>query len=103
LEPYTFFATCGVVATLYRLRNLYRTLREAMLELGSFHDFRWEMPRDENGHILVVPGIVEAHRMMSEGLEKTTGTERIAGKGGYTPPRAQSRLEAIMDSIARDG
>jgi hypothetical protein len=91
LEPYSFFTTCGLVALLFRLRGLYSQLREAMAELGTLHEFRWQMPRDANGHILVVPGAVEAFRMVSEGLEKTTGTERLDGIWGYerrpTPER----------------
>jgi hypothetical protein len=91
LEPYSFFSTCGLLAVWFRLRGLYGLLREAMIELGSLHEFRWEMPRDETGHILVVPGVVEARRMISEGLEKTTGTERLDGVWGYerrpTPDR----------------
>ncbi len=83
LEPYTFFATSGLLAMWFRLRSLYRLLREAMIELGSLHEFRWHMPRDARGHILVVPGVVEAFRMVSEGLEKTTGTERLDGIWGY--------------------
>ncbi|HEV7902421.1 MAG TPA: hypothetical protein VGO96_01165, partial [Pyrinomonadaceae bacterium] len=91
LEPYSFFSTCGLVALLYRLRGLYNQISEAMAELGTIHEFRWQMPRDANGHILLVPGAVEAFRMISEGLEKSTGTEHIDGIWGYerrpTPER----------------
>jgi hypothetical protein len=83
IEPYSFFSTCGLLAVSTRLRVLYGLLRESMIELGSLHEFRWHMPRDEAGHIIVVPGIVEALRMVSEGLEKTTGTERLDGIWGY--------------------
>ncbi len=83
IEPYAFFSTCGLMAVLFRLRALYGLLREAMIELGSLHEFRWQMPRDPGGHIVVVPGVVEALRMVSEGLEKTTGTERLDGIWGY--------------------
>jgi hypothetical protein len=83
LEPYSFFSTCGLLAVWFRLRALYGFLREAMLELGTLHEFRWTMPRDASGHIVLVPGIVEALRMVSEGLEKTTGTERLDGMWGY--------------------
>ncbi|HJP66820.1 MAG TPA: hypothetical protein VKA30_11020, partial [Actinomycetota bacterium] len=83
LEPYSFFATCGLVAVCYRLRALYGLLRESMIELGTLQEWRWHMPRDASGHILVVPGVVEALRMVSEGLEKTTGTERLSGMWGY--------------------
>jgi hypothetical protein len=83
LEPYGFFSTCGLLAVLYRLRALYGLLREAMIELGTLHEFRWHTPRDATGHMIVVPGVVEALRMVAEGLEKTTGTERLDGIWGY--------------------
>lgn len=83
LEPYSFFTTCGLVALMFRLRGLNNLLQEAMEELGTLHEFRWQMPRDVNGHILLIPGAVEAFRMVSEGFEKTTGTERLDGIWGY--------------------
>jgi hypothetical protein len=95
LEPYSFFATSGLRAVLFRLRALHALLREAMLELGSLQDFRWSMPRDGAGHILLVPGVVEALRMVSEGLEKTTGTERLDGVWGYERRPVPDRLQAI--------
>jgi hypothetical protein len=85
LEPYSFFATCGLLAVWFRLRGLYRLLRESMIELGSLQEYRWLMRRDAAGHILVVPGVVEALRLVSEGLEKTTGTEFLDGIWGYEP------------------
>lgn len=83
LEPYSFFSTCGLVAVLYRLRALYGLLRESMLELGTLQEWRWSMPRDAGGHMIVLPGAVEALRMASEGLEKSTGAERLDGIWGY--------------------
>jgi hypothetical protein len=83
IEPYGFFATCGLVAVLFRLRALYRVLQESMTETGTLQTFRWQMPRDAAGRLILVPGIVEALRMVSEGLEKTTGTERLDGMWGY--------------------
>jgi hypothetical protein len=95
IEPYGFFSTCGLLAVLFRLRALYGFLREAMIELGTLHEFRWHMPRDAGGHIIVVPGIVEALRMVSEGLEKTTGTERLDGVWGYERRPVPDRRDAI--------
>jgi hypothetical protein len=83
LPPYSFFSTCGLLAVLFRLRCLYSVLKEAVLQLGTLQEFRWQMPRDANGHLLVLPGAVEAMRMVSEGVEKTTGTERLDGLWGY--------------------
>jgi hypothetical protein len=95
LEPYSFFSTSGLLAVLLRLRALYGSLREAMIELGSLHEWRWQMPRDAGGHILVVPGIVESFRMLSEGLEKTTGTERLSGIWGYERREVPDRRDDI--------
>jgi hypothetical protein len=95
LEPYSFFSTCGLLAVWFRLRGLYAFLRESMIELGTLHEFRWTMPRDPSGHLLVVPGVVEAFRMVSEGLEKTTGTERLDGFWGYERREAPDRRGQI--------
>jgi hypothetical protein len=98
LEPYSFFSTAGLVAVWYRLRALYGQLIQSMIELGSLHEFRWHMPRDAAGHIRVVPGVVEAMRMVAEGLEKTTGTERLDGVWGYerrTPPDRRATIPGL--------
>jgi hypothetical protein len=95
LEPYSFFTTCGLVALLVRLRGLYGQLRGAMAELGTLHEYRWQMPRDVNGHILLVPGAAEAFRMVAEGLEKTTGTERLDGIWGYERQPPPERWDLI--------
>ena len=95
LDPYSFFSTCGLLAVWFRLRALYGFLRESMIELGTLHEFRWTMPRDASGHVLVVPGVVEAFRMVSEGLEKTTGTERLDGFWGYERREAPDRRGRI--------
>ena len=98
VEPYTSFTTSGLVALLYRLHSLYNILREAMAELGTLQEFIWQMPRDSNGHILLVPGVVEAFRMVSEGLEKTTGTERLDGIWQYErrmPPERWNSISGV--------
>jgi hypothetical protein len=95
IEPYSFFTTSGLIALTLRLRALHGLLQEAMAELGTLHEFRWQMPRDANGHILLVPGVVEAFRMFSEGLEKTTGTERMDGIWGYERRPPPDRLKDI--------
>lgn len=83
IEPYSFFATCGLLAVFHRLRALYGMLRESLIELGSLQEWRWHVPRDAAGHMLLMPGVVEALRMVGEGLEKTTGIERLDGVWGY--------------------
>lgn len=106
IEPYNFFTTSGLLALLFRLRALHASLKEAMAELGTLHEFRWQMPRDAHGHILLVPGAVEAFRMFSEGLEKTTGTERLDGFWGYerrpVPERSKEIPGVHIKSINRD-
>ena len=86
LQPFGFFATCGLVALHYRLRCIgdYLQAAHTQIELGTYHDSAWAMPRDHREHTLVVPGVVEAFRMVSEGLEKATGTEVLAGRWGYS-------------------
>jgi len=102
IEPYSFFTTSGLIALMLRLRALHGLLQEAMAELGTLHEFRWQMPRDASGHILLVPGVVEAFRMFSEGLEKTTGTERMDGIWGYERRRPPDRLKAIPGIAPED-
>jgi hypothetical protein len=102
IEPYSFFTTSGLIALALRLKALHGLLQEAMAELGTLHEFRWQMPRDANGHIILVPGAVEAFRMFSEGLEKTTGTERLDGIWGYERRPPPDRLKDIP-GVAPEG
>jgi hypothetical protein len=98
IEPYAFFSTAGLLAVWFRLRALYDLLMEAMIELGSLHEFRWQMPRDTAGHLIVMPGVVEAMRMVAEGLEKSTGTERLDGVWGYErrlPPDRRGNIPGL--------
>ncbi len=83
LPPYSMFSTCGIVAALARLQGLHSLLQESMIGLGSLQDFRWNMPRDGRGHLVLVPGVVECLRMVAEGLEKATGTDSLDGAWGY--------------------
>lgn len=101
LPAYGFFAMCGLVAVLYRMRAIHALLKEALIELGTLQEFRWQMPRDEHGHIVVLPGAVEALRMVAEGLEKTTGTERLDGVWGYRRPHLPDRRRRILEAPGR--
>jgi hypothetical protein len=83
LPPYSYFATSGLIAVLARLRGLWRRASELQLRLGSDNEFRASIPRDAQGRPLLVPSIVETFRMVSEGLEKNTGFERVDGRWGY--------------------
>jgi hypothetical protein len=98
LEPYSFFATAGLLAVVFRLRALWTELRESMIELGTLHEWRWHMPQDRMGHTVLVPGVVESLRLVSEGLEKTTGSERLAGQWGYerlVPPDRRGVIPGV--------
>ncbi|HEY0160708.1 MAG TPA: hypothetical protein VGF28_25710 [Thermoanaerobaculia bacterium] len=99
LEPYSFFATCGLVAILHRLRALGRMLSQARTDLGTNQDWLWTMLRDARGHTYVVPGVVEALRMMSESQEKTTGTEWLDGIWGYERRLPAQRADAIVKAM----
>lgn len=85
LEPYSYFATSGLTALLMRLRGMARLDREFDPALGSANEFRAHLSRDAGGRALLVPGEVEALRMVWEGLEKNTATERLDGRWGYPP------------------
>jgi hypothetical protein len=95
IEPYSFFATCGLLAIVHRLRALGRMLSQARTDLGTNQDWLWTMLRDPRGHTYVVPGVVEALRMMSESQEKTTGTEWLDGIWGYERRLPANRAEEI--------
>lgn len=99
IKPYSFFTSCGLLALLFRLKALSRRLREALLELGTLQEYRWHMPRTDSGHILLVPGLVEAYRMVSEGLEKATGTERLDGLWGYERRPLPDRRRSIIPGL----
>jgi hypothetical protein len=101
IEPYSFFATCGLVAVLHRLRALGRMLREARIDLGTMQDFEWQVVRDDRGHTIVVPGAVEAFRMVSEGQEKTTGTEWLDGIWGYERRRPPMRVDDVIGAVSK--
>ena len=100
LEPYSFFATCGLLAVVHRLRALGAMLGQARTDLGTMQDWVWTMRRDERGHTYVVPGVVEALRMVAEGQEKTTGAEWLDGLWGYERRVPAQRAEAIVAAVA---
>ncbi|HYR28533.1 MAG TPA: hypothetical protein VEU30_08710 [Thermoanaerobaculia bacterium] len=101
LEPYSFFATAGLVAVLHRLRALGRMLTQARTDLGTMQDWLWNMRRDARGHIYVVPGVVEALRMIAEAQEKTTGTEWLDGIWGYERRLPAQRAEEIIANVRK--
>jgi hypothetical protein len=101
IEPYSFFATCGLVAVIHRLRSIGAFFRTARPDLGTMQDAAWSMPRDEHGHLYVVPGVVEAFRMMSEGQEKATGTEWLDGFWGYDRRLPENRIETVMRAVQK--
>ncbi|HSS76116.1 MAG TPA: hypothetical protein VLV54_05160, partial [Thermoanaerobaculia bacterium] len=83
IEPYSYFTTSGLIALLVRLKGLCRLAHQLEPRLGTANEFRAHIPFDELDRPLLVPGIVEAFRMVSEGLEKNTGSERLDGRWGY--------------------
>lgn len=103
LEPYTFFATCGLLAVVHRLRALGRMIAQARTDLGTNQDWLWTMLRDARGHTYVVPGVVEALRMMSEAQEKTTGTEWLDGIWGYERRMPKMRVDEILERVSGRG
>jgi hypothetical protein len=101
LEPYSFFATCGLIAVVHRLRALGHLLSQARTDLGTMQDWLWTIHRDDRGHTYVIPGVVEALRMISEAQEKTTGTEWLDGIWGYERRLPKVRVEEIVSAVDR--
>lgn len=83
LAPYSYFATSGLLALAVRLKGLQRQARQLDLRFGTANQHRAHFHLDEQGRPLLVPGIVEAFRMVSEGLSKNTGLDRLDGRWGY--------------------
>lgn len=83
LPPYSYFTTSGLLALLVRLRSLYRQAQELDLRLGTANEYRAHFIHDPRGRPLLVPGLMEAFRMVSEGLGKNTGSDRLDGRWGY--------------------
>ncbi|MFP5288808.1 MAG: hypothetical protein ACLGI9_23935, partial [Thermoanaerobaculia bacterium] len=79
----SYFTSSGLIALLVRLRGLTRLAHEFEPRLGTANEFRAHIPHDDRGRPLLMPGVVEAFRMVSEGLEKNTGAERLDGRWGY--------------------
>ncbi len=101
LEPYSFFATCGLLAVVHRLRALGALLSQARTDLGTMQDWVWTMLRDARGHTYVVPGVVESLRMISEAQEKTTGTEWLDGIWGYERRMPRERADAVVAMLEK--
>jgi len=76
-------------------------LSQARTDLGTMQDWVWTMRRDPRGHTFVVPGVVEALRMIAEGQEKTTGTEWLDGIWGYERRMPAMRADAIVEAVTR--
>lgn len=83
LPPYSYFTSSGLIALRARLKGLLRAAQQFDPSLGTANEFRAHLPRDERGRPLLVPGVIESFRMVSEGLEKNTGSERLDGQWGY--------------------
>ncbi len=83
IEPYTYFTTSGLIALLTWLQGLAHEAERFDLRLGSANEYRAQYRRDAQGRALLVPGVIEARRMVAQGLEKNTGLERLDGPWGY--------------------
>jgi hypothetical protein len=82
LDPYSYFTTGGLLASIVRLKALRRFAAEMSFSLGTANEFRTHFSV-ENGRTPLVPGLVEAFRMLSEGLEKNTGAEFLDATWAY--------------------
>ncbi|MBK6700682.1 MAG: hypothetical protein IPG55_12460 [Saprospiraceae bacterium] len=80
---YGYYTTSGTVAFIGRLVGLNEQLRSFDISLGTFNNWKALFPVDSNLHHPVIPGLIEAMRMYSEGLGKVTGFELLYPGFGY--------------------
>ncbi|MEM0996956.1 MAG: hypothetical protein AAGN35_07750 [Bacteroidota bacterium] len=83
LEVGSYFATSGTLAFIGRMQGLYEQLQSYDVRFGTYNAWKSLFPIDENNNHPVIPGIVEAMRMYSEGLGKVTGTDLLYPMHGY--------------------
>ncbi|MFN0174216.1 MAG: hypothetical protein ACKVU0_06175 [Saprospiraceae bacterium] len=82
-STYGYFTTSGTVAFIGRVIGLYEQLKSFDISLGTLNNWRALFPFDSNLNHPVIPGIVEAMRMYTEGLGKVTGFELLYPSFGY--------------------
>lgn len=83
LEVGQYFATSGTLAFIGRMQGLYEQLNSYDVRFGTYNAWKSLFPIDENNNHPIIPGIVEAMRLYSEGLGKVTGTEMLYPMHGY--------------------
>ena len=83
LEENYHYSTSGLVAFTQRITGLHEQLTDFDLSLGTLNGWKALFPVDSNHNHPLVPGLVEAMRMYSEGLGKITGSEFLYPKYGY--------------------
>lgn len=77
------YSTSGLIAYTGRLQGLYEQITDFDLSLGTYNGWKALFPVDSNNNHPLIPGLVEAMRMYSEGLGKITGSEFLYPKYGY--------------------
>ncbi|MEM8960563.1 MAG: hypothetical protein AAGD38_03720 [Acidobacteriota bacterium] len=83
LRPGQYFTAGGTVALRTRLLRLHERAADRRLELGTFETWKNLFPVDDDGRLILVPGLIEMARMHAEGLGKVTGTEVLWPDWGY--------------------
>ncbi|MEM7035363.1 MAG: hypothetical protein AAF570_00210 [Bacteroidota bacterium] len=78
-----YFATSGTLAFIGRMQGLYEQMQSYDVRFGTYNKWKSLFPIDENNNHPIIPGIVEAMRLYSEGLGKVTGTELLYPQHGY--------------------
>lgn len=78
-----YFATSGIVAFIGRIIGLLEQVNTFNISLGTLNSWRALFPANEDETHPVIPGVVEAMRMYTEGLGKITGFELLYPAFGY--------------------
>ncbi|MCC6459565.1 MAG: hypothetical protein IT260_03775 [Saprospiraceae bacterium] len=82
-RAHPYFSSSGIVAYIGRITGLYTQVKAFDISLGTLNNWRSLFPVDSNLNHPLIPGIVEAMRMYSEGLGKITGFEHLYPGFGY--------------------
>ena len=83
LKENIHYNSSGLIAYTERIKGLHEQLETFDLSLGTLNGWKALFPVDTNNNHPLVPGLVEAMRMYSEGLGKITGSEFLYPRYGY--------------------
>lgn len=82
-DSYSYFTSSGVAGFIGRMSGLYDELQAFDISLGTLNTWKTLFPVDNDAKHPIIPGLIEAMRMYTEGLGKVTGHEALYPGFGY--------------------